>query len=790
MAIISATELHAALRINAGQDTDTVARLYAMALATVNKEAEHAPDAVKSEAIKRLAGHLYEMRDAPQAPTNPFRNSGAQSLLRQWVRRGVVSTSTDEASTASTASGVDAVARADAEAARDAARTAQSEVDALETRVDGIREVTRDAAQAGQVLTAINSRENPTYDWRDAPSAGTVADGSITEVKLADDAVTSRKIASRAITSGLLAANSVTGSKIPSNTITTAHIAADAVGGAEIAGDAVGTAELADNTITEPKLTQAVRDKLNASRTGEAGPFRAVLATLDVAAIARDVAGERDGDLVIGYDASTVAVFRYAEPPTNAWARLVTWQRGGRTDEQLETFIENIVSTWAISGNADNIPGSKTFDGLFKSEAQTPIPAANVTVAFDVGSNADANEVDETDAANTSFNISEQQANQSGAFIRCEYNLTRTAAEGALPRDIELILQNATTGATITRHNLKDEGAGHAQFAFGDAGSKRWAVRCVTTGRYAGNLAITNTDYHAAEALAESAVKGFIAPEIHDEVEKRQAEDRRLTSEIARVEAIKAIVNGLPAATVSRKTSIIWKTTPPYEQAVSDAFQVPATGFVQFVLGNLGATPIMRAEDCINREMTGIYTFGRDNVGLEFDSSRRAIVIANRGGARSPLADDIGATTTGYLMLHWAPARASETGGGSGGGFDYTLLGDATITTLSGTTELTYVSSYTAEENTAISEALSTGSDYKAIVANIEDGTDNFTAFIPLVRLLTADHQFVAGSMAGSPIRVYRRPASSTSASVVQITDTAANLPGINGKTIKLYGVS
>lgn len=558
-------------------------------------------------------------------------------------------------------------------------------------RSGGSGRVTWDAAARTFTLTGVSGQaafrtaELYTAGTGTGGGGGELADGSVTTAKLADDAVTSRKIAAEAVTEGLLAAGAVTASKIARDTIDQDHLAANSVGASELRADAVETAAIAADAVTEAKLAAAVRTKLNASRGGDdAAPWAeagntdlipvakvprllSVVPGANAAAITAAVAGEKDGDLAIGYTATEFAVYGYAR---NAWVQLASWMRAGRTDVELEAFIERIVSAWAVAGNADGIPGAKTFDGLFKSEAQTPIPAANVTITFDVGNAADGDVVDETDAAASNFAITEQQAVETGAFLRCRYTLQRLMLDGFAPQDIELQLQT-TAGVILGKHNIKDEGSGAATFPVGDAGQHRWAVRVVTKGRYRGDVVVSETEYHSGQPLADKPIEHIAEAAVSVEAEKRQAQDAELRAEIARVEGIKAIVNGLPAATVSRKTAIVWKTTPPYEQAVDDAFQVPATGFVQFVLGNLGATPIMRAEDCINREMTGIYTFGRDNVGLEFDSQRRAILVAQRSAALSPLANDIAATTTGYLMLHWAAARAG--GDPTPAGFSPTL---------------------------------------------------------------------------------------------------------------------
>ena len=338
----------------------------------------------------------------------------------------------------------------------------------------------------------------------------------------------------------------------------------------------------------------------------------------------------------------------------------------GRSDAALETFIEGIVSPWSVKGNADGIPGTKTFDGLFKSEAQEGIPGANVTVTFKVGEN-DGNETDETDAAATNFAISEEQAAETGAFLRCRYSLERINLAGFAPRDIELQLQKSD-GTIVGRHNIKDEGGGAAQFPIDGVGQYRWAVRIVTVGSYTGDLRITETTYHSAQPLADKPMEHVAEAAVSVEAEKRQAEDKRLTDEIARVEGIKAIVNGLPAATSVRKGNILWQTDKPYLQTEADAFQVPATGFVQFILGNLGSTGIMRVEDCHNREEI-VYAQGNHKISIVFSPTRKAQIDARqtRNNTRSNLAQDIipNLPSPGFVMNTWAPARA---GGSSDAG--------------------------------------------------------------------------------------------------------------------------
>lgn len=652
--------------------------LHASASAEITRHAPAAPDAVANAALVRMLAHLWELDAAsnPRGYQSALRNSGAAGSLAPWrsKRAGIIAEVISETSETG-GPGVD-------QTARDAAAAAQQTADAAEQ-----------AAQAAGGIATANHNFLSTFVARvravveavvpawarmpDPPSGGgggALADGSVTTAKLADDAVTGRKIAADAVATGHLADNAVTAAKIPSNAVQSRHIAADAVTGAEIAGGAVDTAELADDGVVEGKLAAAVRQKLNGSAGDDAYDWAtqgntdlipvakvprivSIVAGANAAAIAAAVAGEKDGDLGVGYTAETVTLYKFAAPPTNAWQAQASWARGGRTDAALEAFIERIVDAWAIAGNADGIPGAKTFDGLFRSEGQTAIPGANVTVTFDVGNADDGNETDETDAAATNFAISEQQANQPGAFVRCRYTLQRIKLSGAAPHDIELQLQT-TAGVVLGKHNIKDEGSGTAQFPVGDAGQHRWAVRVVTDGRYEGDVVVSESTYHSGTPLADAAVEHVVHPIVSDEAEKRQSEDAALRSEIARVEQIKAIVNGLPAATSTVKKSVAFQTGKPYLQTEADAFQVPATGFVAFIVGNLGMTSVTPVAFCRNRQEI-IYAQGNHEIAIEFNATGKAQLSARqtRNNTLSNLAPDAYLTTNGFVMLHWAAAR-------------------------------------------------------------------------------------------------------------------------------------
>ena len=84
MALISAEEMAKAIRAGTStEETAEVSRIHAYVSAAVERYAPQAPEAVKSEAMVRLAGYLF---DAPNAGrgmgfANTMRNSGAKDML-------------------------------------------------------------------------------------------------------------------------------------------------------------------------------------------------------------------------------------------------------------------------------------------------------------------------------------------------------------------------------------------------------------------------------------------------------------------------------------------------------------------------------------------------------------------------------------------------------------------------------------------------------------------------------------------------------------------------------------
>ena len=81
---ITIDELIAALRPgDSTEEHDEVERLLAFATEAVTKHAPNAADTAMNEAVRRLAGYLFDQPEAARgdAYSNALRNSGAQRML-------------------------------------------------------------------------------------------------------------------------------------------------------------------------------------------------------------------------------------------------------------------------------------------------------------------------------------------------------------------------------------------------------------------------------------------------------------------------------------------------------------------------------------------------------------------------------------------------------------------------------------------------------------------------------------------------------------------------------------
>lgn len=90
----------------------------------------------------------------------------------------------------------------------------------------------------------------------------TVADGSITTLKLADGAVTSAKIGDSQVTTAKIADSNVTTAKINNSAVTSAKIADGNVSTAKIAAEGVNGSRIAPGAVTPDKVSEAARAAL------------------------------------------------------------------------------------------------------------------------------------------------------------------------------------------------------------------------------------------------------------------------------------------------------------------------------------------------------------------------------------------------------------------------------------------------------------------------------------------------------------------------------------------------
>ena len=84
MALITIAELQAALRLgDTAEETAEVTRLHAYCLEAVSQHAPTATETARNEACRRLAGHLYDMPEAARSDgySNAMRSSGAARML-------------------------------------------------------------------------------------------------------------------------------------------------------------------------------------------------------------------------------------------------------------------------------------------------------------------------------------------------------------------------------------------------------------------------------------------------------------------------------------------------------------------------------------------------------------------------------------------------------------------------------------------------------------------------------------------------------------------------------------
>ena len=266
---ITVAQLATALRTT-GSATEIaeVTRLRTVAIMLVEAYAPDAPTAVQNEAVIRMCGYIYDA--GPGRGANPFRQSGAASLLSRYRERralAVGGTPSARAAAPAPAGGAGGIGAAEVIAIVDRlvaewARSGNDDdvpADKLPDVTSGVdADAVNDLIEAGvadwaeQGNTSVIPRSKlPTTS---GGTATTVTDGSIGTDQLANNAVTTAKIKSQAVTANKLAPNAVAQGNIVNNAVTEAKIRDYNVSETKIASSAVTESRLKDGAVTTRKI--------------------------------------------------------------------------------------------------------------------------------------------------------------------------------------------------------------------------------------------------------------------------------------------------------------------------------------------------------------------------------------------------------------------------------------------------------------------------------------------------------------------------------------------------------
>ena len=134
--------------------------------------------------------------------------------------------------------------------------TAHNVQDALEAIMQSMQDITQGSVADGSI-TSIKLAHGAVGTAQIAALAVTgalLAAGCVSSAKLEDGAVTTDKLAALAVTAAKLAAGSVTAEKLAAGAVTTERIANAAVDNTKLAADAVTTVKIKDRAVTAAKL--------------------------------------------------------------------------------------------------------------------------------------------------------------------------------------------------------------------------------------------------------------------------------------------------------------------------------------------------------------------------------------------------------------------------------------------------------------------------------------------------------------------------------------------------------
>lgn len=337
---------------------------------------------------------------------------------------------------------------------------------------------------------------------------------------------------------------------------------------------------------------------------------------------------------------------------------------GGIDQGAVDARIAARTEPWAIRGSAEKIPGSKTFDGLFKSEAETAIPAADQVVSFDIDGE-ETGTVTEDDRGPVAFVITDEMSVELNGRIRGDYLLELVNPTGAPPHDVELVYQAGSPLFTeMSKQNLQI-GAGKFEFPVGDTGNRTWKmVATIGNGDATLRLTIHNTRFVSDEALADGPIRQVIHPELSKEAEARQQRDAQLAQEIEDTKALTAIVNSLPQGEIVVSKVPTWEAAQAgrtQRQTDADSYVLPDSGFVQVTVGNFGGTGIIPVRTWKIPGLTFVYADHSGRILIDSDGTKLTLINSNDAG-NGPYPSP-GALLLGRRMLrieHWDVSRTAQ----------------------------------------------------------------------------------------------------------------------------------
>ena len=202
---LTVAELRAALRLSdSTEETAEATRLLAYASEAVTQHVENAPDVVHNEAVRRIAGYLYDMPEAGKGESyaNALRNSGAGRILLPYrVHRAGYADAVESAQQAvgsadNPVTGIDVTGDTLTVIYLDGA----TETFTIATGTVGVDQTARTAAATAQTTadgaqtTADDAQTDIDDHEANHPSGGTVDQTARDAAQLAQDAATSAAI--------------------------------------------------------------------------------------------------------------------------------------------------------------------------------------------------------------------------------------------------------------------------------------------------------------------------------------------------------------------------------------------------------------------------------------------------------------------------------------------------------------------------------------------------------------------------------------------------------------------